>query len=62
MHKLFSLVDSDYALPVVTNFLYRVTNSAHLVVGPSLLDPRHGFRCQPTSMIQHVVTSLSDVH
>ena len=28
--------DSDYALPVVTNFLCRVTNSAHLVVGPSL--------------------------
>ena len=28
--------DSDYALPVVTSFLSRVTNSAHLVVGPSL--------------------------
>jgi len=35
-----SPVDSDYALPVVTN-LCRVTNSAHLVVGPSLsLDQR----------------------
>ena len=29
-------VDSDYALPVVTNFLCHVTDSAHLVVGPSL--------------------------
>jgi len=29
-------IDSDYALPVVTNFLCRVTDSAHLVVGPSL--------------------------
>jgi len=31
-----SPVDGDYALPVVTNFLCRVTNSAHLLVGPSL--------------------------
>jgi len=31
-----SPVDSNYALPVVTNFLCRVTDSAHLVVGPSL--------------------------
>ena len=32
-----SPVDSNYALPVVTDFLCRVTNSAHLVVvGPLL--------------------------
>jgi len=58
-----SPVDSNYALPVVTNFLCRVTNSAHLVVGPSLsLDQQLGIRCQLTSVIRHVVTSLSDVH
>jgi len=27
---------ADYALPIVTNFLCRVTDSAHLIVGPSL--------------------------
>ena len=48
-----SPVDSDYALPVVTNFLCRVTNSAHLVVGPSLsLDQRLGIRCRLTSAIR----------
>jgi len=53
----------DYALPVVTNFLCHVTNSAHLVVGPLLsLDQRLGIRCQLTSVIRRVVTSLSDVH
>ena len=58
-----SPADSDYALPVVTNFLCRVTNSAHLVVGPSLsLDQWLGIRCRLTSVIRHVVTSLSDVH
>ena len=31
-----SPVDSDYALPIVTNFLCHVTDSAHLVVGPLL--------------------------
>jgi len=52
-----------YALPVVTNFLCRVTNSAHLVVGPSLsLDQRLGICCRLTSVIRRVVTSLSDVH
>jgi len=62
-HPRTSPVDSDYALPVVTNFLCHITNSAHLVVGPSLsLDRRLGIRCQLTSMIQHVVASLSDVH
>jgi len=56
-------IDSDYALPVVTNFLCRVTNSDHLVVGPLLsLDPRLGIRCRLTSAIRRVVTSLSDVH
>ena len=29
-----SPANSDYALPVVTNFLCRVTNSAHFVVCP----------------------------
>jgi len=49
-----SPVDSDYALPVITNFLCCVTNSAHLVVGPSLsLDQWLGIRCQLTSVIQH---------
>ena len=58
-----SPVDSDYALPVVTNFLCRVTNSAHLVIGPSLLlDWRLGISCRLTSVIRHLVTSLSDVH
>jgi len=58
-----SPVDSDYALPVVTNFLCRVTDSAHLVVGPLLsLDQRLGIRCRLTSAIRRVVTSLSDVH
>jgi len=48
-------IDSDYALPVVTNFLCRVTNSAHLVVGPSLsLDQRLGIRCRLTSVIRRV--------
>ena len=57
-----SPADSDYALPVVTNFLCRVTNSAHLVVGPSLsLNKRLGIRCRLTSVIRRVVTSLSDV-
>ena len=38
-------------------------NSAHLVVGPSLsLDQRLGIRCQLTSAIRRVVTSLSDIH
>ena len=55
-------VDSDYALPVVTN-LCHITNSAHLVVGSSLsLDQRLWIRCRLTSVIWHVVTSLSDVH
>jgi len=55
--------DSDYALPVVTNFLCCVTNSAHLVVGPLLLlDQWLGIRCRPTSVIWRVVTSLSDDH
>ena len=41
-------VDSDYALPV--NFLWRVTDSAHLVVGPSLsLDQWLGIRCQQSA-------------
>jgi len=54
---------SDYALLVVTNFLCRVTNLAHLVVGHSLsLDQRLGIRCRLTSVIRHVVTSLLDVH
>ena len=45
------------------NFLCRVTNSAHLVVGPLLsLDQRLGIRCRITSAIRRVVTSLSDVH
>ena len=58
-----SPADSDYALPIVTNFLCRVTNSAHLVVGPSLsLDPRLKIHCRLTSVIRRVVTSLSDVH
>ena len=58
-----SPVDSDYALPVVTNFLCRVIDSAHLVVGPSLsLDQWLGMRCRLTSVIRRVVTSLSDVH
>ena len=58
-----SPVDSDYALPVVTNFLCRVTNSAHLAVGLSLsLDQWLGIRCRLTSVIRRVVTSLSDVH
>ena len=58
-----SPVESDYALPVVTNFLCRVTNSAHLVVGPSLsLDQRLVIRCRLTSVIRRVVTRLSDVH
>jgi len=58
-----SPADSDYALPFVTNFLCRVTNSAHLVVGPLLsLDQRLRIRCRPTSAIRRVVTSLSDVH
>jgi len=57
-----SPVDSDYALAVVTNFLCRVTNSAHLVVGPSLsLDRRLGIRCLLTSVIRRVMTSFSDV-
>jgi len=48
---------------LVTNFLCRVTSSAHLVVGPSLsLDQRLGIRCRLTSVIRRVVTSLSDVH
>ena len=48
-----SPVDSDYALPVVTNFLCRVTNSVHLVVGPSLsLDRWLVIRCQLTSVIR----------
>jgi len=47
-------------VPVVTNFLCRVTNSAHLVVGPS--HQRLGIRCRLTSVIWCVVTSLSDVH
>ena len=51
------------ALPVVINCLCRVTNSAHLVVGPLLsLDQRLGIRCRLTSAIRRVVTSLSDVH
>ena len=51
-----SPADSDYALPVVTNFLCRVTNSAHLVVGPSLsLDQRLGIRCRLTSVTRRVV-------
>jgi len=54
---------SDYTLPVVTNFLCRITNSAHLVVGPSLsLDKRLGIRCQLTSVIRRVMTSLLDIH
>jgi len=58
-----SPADSDYALPVVTNFLCRVTNSAHLVVGPLLsLNQRVGIRGRLTSAIRRVVTSLSDVH
>ena len=45
----------------VTNFLCRVTNSAHLVVGPLLsLDRRLRIRCRLTSEIRRVVTSLSD--
>ena len=42
-------------------FVCRVTNSAHLVVGPSL-DQRLGIRCRLISVIRRVVTSLSDVH
>ena len=49
-----SPADSDYALPVVTN-LCRVTNSAHLVVGPSLsLDQRLEIRWRLTSVIRRV--------
>jgi len=56
-------IASDYALPVVTNFMCHITNLAHLVVGPLLsLDQRLGIRCQLTSVIRCVVTSLSDVH
>ena len=48
---------------VQKNFLCRVTNSAHLVAGPSLLlDQRLGIRCQLTSLIWRIVASLSDVH
>ena len=55
-----SPVDSDYALPVVTNFLCRISNSAHLVVGPSLsLDLRLGIRCRLTSVIRRVVREES---
>ena len=58
-----SPVVSDYALPVVTNFLCRVTNAAHLIVGPSLsLDQWLGNRCRLTSVIRRVVTSRSDVY
>jgi len=58
-----SPADSDYALPVITNFLCRVTNSAHLVVGLLLsLDQWLGIHCRLTSVIRCVVTSLSDVH
>jgi len=44
------------------NFLCRVTNSAHLVVGPSLSLYQLVIRCRLTSVIRRVVTSLSDVH
>ena len=53
-------VSNYYALPIVTNFLCRVTNSAYLVVGPSLsLDQRLGIRCQLTSVIRHVIVKNS---
>ena len=49
--------------PVDGDFLCHVTNSTHLIVGPSLpLDQRLGIRCRLTSVIRCVVTSLSDVH
>ena len=54
-----SPADSDCALPVVTNFLCHVTNSAHLVVGPSLsLDQWLGIRCRLTSVIWRVVKTF----
>ena len=63
LQRRTSPVDSDYALPVITNLSCRVTDSAHLVVGPSLsLDRWLGIRCRLTSAIRRVVTSLSDVH
>ena len=56
-HPRTSPVDSDYALPVVTNFLCCVTNSAHLVVGRWTDDLEFAVGWPPW----HVVTSLSDV-
>ena len=45
------IASRDYALQVVANFLCRVTNSAHLVVGPSVsLDQRLEIRCRLTSV------------
>ena len=50
-------------MPFVTNFLCRITNSARLVVGPSLLlDQRLEIRCQLTSVIRRVATTPLDVH